>query len=107
MVAHVGFPAHVPLDQIIHRGRAKQAWVIGRATGQGVEQQRPERTAQPVMRRNIESHLLPPQNRRRQLVPHELFQNNLLIRSPYLELVRQSGGKFHDAMIKERWPHFE
>jgi hypothetical protein len=45
---------------------------------QSVEQKRAERSAEPLVRGNIEAYFLAIENRLRQFVAHQLFQQQLL-----------------------------
>lgn len=58
------------------------------------------------MRRYIEAGLLLAKDMGRQFRSHQLLENDLLPRPMHLEMLRQGGGKFHDAMIQKRRPHF-
>ncbi len=59
------------------------------------------------MRGNIKADFLAIENRWRQLVLHQFLQEKLLARAANFERVGQGGGKFKDAMVKERRPHFD
>jgi len=48
--------------------------MIGESGMQRINYERSEGTTDPFVRRNVEANFLPLQDRRRQLVPHQLLQ---------------------------------
>ena len=74
-------PAHAGLD-----GRRPEDFAIRRrAIGQRILHQVPQGPAQPMVRRNIESYFLAPQDLGRQLAFHQVFQNYFLPRTADFE----------------------
>src|ERR1019366_3711607 len=76
--------------------------MIGESGMQRINYERSEGTTDPFVRRNVEANFLPLQDRRRQLVPHQLLQQKLLLRAPNLKRCRQRRGKFDDTVI-QKW----
>ena len=70
---------------------------------QAIFQNRPK----PVVRRDVETLLRSGQHRLWELVTHQLAKDVLEGRSANLQIVREAGGEFHDAMIEERRADFE
>jgi len=63
-----------------HR-RPEELRIILRAGSQSFHRYVAQRSAQPIMRWDIEANLGPLQDGLRQLLAHQLFQNNFLLRA--------------------------
>src|SRR5271165_753479 len=106
VVSQIRLPVQVALQDLLDgRGVEQPAMRFG-AFAQRFHQQLPQRAAQPFVGGNIESRLLAFQNGRRQLVPPQFPQHQLLPRSGNLQLRGQRGGEFHDAVVQKRRSHF-
>ena len=57
---------------------AKEIAMLARRKCQRFVEQGPERSAEPIVRRYIETDFLPLQNRRPQLIAHQITQHHLL-----------------------------
>jgi hypothetical protein len=59
------------------------------------------------MRRNIETYLRSLKDRGRKLIFHHFFEDVFLARTANFKVQRQTSGKFHDAVVKERRSDFD
>ena len=94
-------------NQRLDRLPPEESGVIGRAIHQNLLHHRAQAASQPIVRRNVESDLLPLENRSWQLIAHQFLQKNLLSRTMNLQRSRQGRGKFYNSMIKKWRPHFQ
>jgi len=94
-------------NQRLDRLPSEESGVIGRAIHQNLLHHRAQAASKPIVRRDVESDLLPLENRSWQLIAHQFFQKNFLSRTMNLQRCGQGGSEFHDSMIKERRSHFQ
>src|SRR5258708_27172914 len=72
-----------------------------------VQQQRLQMAAQPVMHRDVESLFLPGEDALRQLVLHQVAEEELQGSALNAVVSRKSGREFDDAVIEEGGTDFE
>jgi len=94
-------------DQRVNRLRIEDPGSLNGLGRQGIHQQPAQRPAEPVVSRDVEANLLAVQHRVRQLAPHQLPQDELLLESADLQVLGQGSREIHDARIEERRPHLE
>ena len=107
MVTEVCLAFEVAFHKAFNRVPAKQIGISGKPFLQGFQKQHPQWSSQPLVSGNVESDFLPTQNCPRQLLLHQLLQQELLVLAPDFQMSGQSRRKFHNTMVKERWPHFD
>jgi len=95
--------AHVRLNA----REIKELAVAGRRERQSFIEHRPQRTAKPVVGRDVKPGLLSLQDFRAEFASHEISQDQFLTRTPYLQVRRKRTGKFDDSVIEKRRPHFD
>ncbi len=66
-----------------------------------------QRAAQPFVRGDVEADFFARENRWRQFIFHQFFENEFLARALDFQGRGQRGGEFHDAMIEERRADFD
>ena len=81
MIADIDSPFQVVLQMAFEDRRTEEFRIILCAGAQRFYRQVAQRSAQPVMRGNVEADLGPVQDGRWQLIAHQLLQNNLLPRA--------------------------
>ena len=84
----------------------KKVSMFGGRECQCLLKQRPERSPEPVVRGYVESDFLSLEDRRSELVAHQVSQDHLLPATLDLQARRQRASEFHDPMIEKRRPHF-
>ncbi len=94
-------------QQLLDRRAIEQPGIVYGLGVHGVFEYRQQRPAEPLVCGDIQTGLLPLQYRRRQLIPHQTLQDDLLPRSIDLQPLGQTRREFHNPVIEQRRPHFE
>jgi hypothetical protein len=94
-------------DQSLDHRPTEQARSRDRGASDNIEQQGPEHGSQPLVHRYIEAFFLPRKHGARQLIAHQLSQNEFEGRAPKLQIVWQAGSELDNTVIEKRWTHFE
>src|SRR5260370_8825801 len=93
-------------NQGLDAGIIKNTRRAQRRGGQRIVQKRAQSAPEPIVRRHVESHLFPVEDRSRQLALHQLPQDDLLARAVNLEAFGKRRRELDDAVIERRGPYF-
>ena len=107
VITQVGAPVEMGLHMSFNSRELKKLAMFGGRECHGFFEQRPERSAKPVVRGNVKTDLLSIEDRRSELAAHQVPQDHLLARALDLHARRERACEFHDPMIEKRRPHFD
>ena len=106
MISKIRTPFQVTAKESLHYVRPEQCIVLGCTLRERLDNHGAQRSTQPLMCRNIESTFLRVSTAGGSLPLHQVLEHELLPRPANLQRRWKRSGKFHDAMIEKRRPHF-
>jgi hypothetical protein len=107
VVSQVGSPFQVKLQIALNGVGAEEVSVFRKAFFQSIKQKWAKRSAEPLVRGNIEADFLAIKNRWRKFVLHQFLKQQFLARAAHFQFVGQGGGKLDDAMVEKWRPHLD
>ena len=107
MIAQVGAPVEMGSDLSFDSRELKELAMLSGRKSQGILEQRPERSAKPIVRGNVKPDFLSIEDRRKVFRAHQVPQDHLLLGAADFHARRERACELHDPMIEKRRPHFD